>query len=424
MKVLADGRILMMGDCIVTVTNNLGQMTTAPQFCATRLQPDGTYDPTFGPGGVGYVRFDHFPGWPASSSLRDMILLHDGRVALVGKSVDGTAMLIAVMLADGTGVDPAVGSGAGFFSYQFGGTVSSGNRLREQPDGKILVAGQAIGVNGNNDLAIARFMPNFSSLDPDFGNTGYQTIAFDLGGPSGDNSDTASAVDLTSDGKIVVVGVGISSPAGSSDLRAAIEICRLTSTGQRDATFGASHDGRVHLTGQKVAAAFDALVDSSDRVVIGGTSSEDLVTTDWFVQRLAADGGADATFNGGAPQIFQIRENIAGPGQTLSRLALLPDGIVGVGPASRSNNSAQFYFGVARLNLDGSLDDGFGIHGRSFSSFAPSSYDDGVAGVAVTDRGIVVSGWGQLTASGTGSDQKFGVARLQYDRIFGNSFDN
>lgn len=424
---LPGGKMLLGGSCEYqdAVDPELFWST----FCVTQLLADGSYDGTFGPGGVGYIQFNRFPGWLRSTLLNDMIVLRDGRIALLGESygdsgVADPAFLLAILRSDGTALDSTIGAGAGFLRSTFAGKSGYGLNVVQQPDGKLLIAGEAIGVNGNEDFAAARLLADLSGLDSSFGSGGAQTVAFDLGGPSGDNSDVCGAVRLQSDGKIVMVGASITSAAGQPLTGAQISITRLNTDGTRDLAFGPSGDGRLHYTaGQTLAFALDAQIDAGDRIVVGGigAASIDATSTPWIIDRLSKDGGRDAAFNQGNPQALSPAP---GNGGTVRRIALTNDGIFAIGETPRSVGNSENYVAVVRLKLDGSLDFRFGNGGESYFSFTSTEdFDTEVSGIAVGNGGLMVAAT-QTQNLPEGYDiYKFAIGRLQYDQIFSYGFE-
>jgi uncharacterized delta-60 repeat protein len=423
-----DGKLLMGGTCGY-IDHDVPDYEVFT-FCVTQLNGDGTYDGNFGPGGLGYLQFDRFAGWPLNTDLVDMIVLHDGRIALLGYAVDdtfhSTQVLLAVLLADGSGLDTSV-AGTGFMQFQFGSATSAPSSFVQQADDKILVAGGATGINGNLDFAAARLLADLSGFDSTFGSNGSTTVAFDLGGPSGDNFDGCLAVRLQSDGKIVMVGYGTTSPAGQPLSGAEFEVTRLDSNGTRDLAFGGNGDGRLHYTvnGDAVAIATDVQIDAADRIVIGGVAEATVGATssEWVVDRLSRDGGRDATFNGGNPQHFYVLPGNAGQA---NRLALTNDGIFAVGQTPRTAGSSDppYYFAVARLNANGALDARFGGGGRSYGSFtATGDLDTSGIGIAVGNGGVMVAGTQEQASTGNGNTRKFAIGRLQYDQVFSDGFE-
>ena len=95
------------------------------------------------------------------------------------------------------------------FSFGNGGIVTTpimaatsarSHALAVQPDGKRILVGSIFAPSTGLDFALARFNPD-GSLDAGFGTAGRTTTDFSR------NDDTAYAVALQADGKIVVAGV-------------------------------------------------------------------------------------------------------------------------------------------------------------------------------------------------------------------------
>src|SRR5439155_5729866 len=93
-------------------------------------------------------------------------------------------------------LDPTFGTG-GSVIIPFdlnGGNYDQATSVLIQPDGKLLVGGQAVaGASGvSQDMELVRLNPN-GSFDTSFGNSGVVRIAFDLGGT---NQDEIAAMSL------------------------------------------------------------------------------------------------------------------------------------------------------------------------------------------------------------------------------------
>lgn len=426
MQVLPDGRLLLAGTCSKPEPPAIGNF---PKFCATRLRPDGSYDPSFGPGGVGYLRFDYFDsigGWPNNTSLQDAIRLRDGRMLFVGRPT-GPGIILAALKADGSALDPTVGGGGAQGFVQFSSDPPTAgapfntmgtSRLIEQSDGKILISGSDNGPTGNADFSVMRVLPDLSGVDTTFGTNGRQTVTFDLGGPSGINADSPSAMALQTDGNILLAGY-----AQLNGSTVNIAIARLLPNGQMDTSFGPDQDGRVHLAPASISVLTSVLVDRQKRIVIGGASGDPTNTYyEWLVNRLLPDGSQDPAFNGGSSQRFLIRTGVIGGSQVVKALTLQPDGkVLAVGSVSQGGDGSRQYWGVARLLDNGTLDPSFGIGGRSYASFGPSPYTDEGLAIAVADGGIMIAGNEQVgTATG---DFLFGIAKFQLDAIFVDGFE-
>ncbi|MEO8673004.1 MAG: hypothetical protein ABI411_16930 [Tahibacter sp.] len=427
LRIQPDGKLLMAGTCSKLETSN-GHTDPFPKFCATRLRADGSYDTGFGPGGVGYIRFDRFEaeGFPHNSRLSTVLRLEDGRLLFVGKGTEYGKILIAALKPDGSALDPEMADGAGFYEFQIGGVPSSVNVLLEQADGKILLIGQAIGPNGNDDMAVMRLLPDLS-IDMTFGNGGYRTVSFDLGGPPGDNSDVALSAALQIDGSIVLAGGALT----TSNTAAEIAIARLLPDGQLDPSFGPTHDGRVHAGYDMVSLAEAVRVDAQGRIVYAGVAQSSTISRG-VINRLLADGSQDPTFNaysiGGHPQLF-FASPIGGFsfGCLLYDLVVSADGSVfAAGTAIRNTSATTTYFMAVKLTAAGTFAPGneFGVSGMTYNTFAASaassSLDNGTS-IAIGNGGLMIGG---DSTNAAGDDVRFGVARLVLDRLFVNSFEN
>ena len=73
---------------------------------------------------------------------------------------------------------------------------------------------------------------------------------------------------------------------------------------------------------------------------------------------------------------------------------------------------------MSEITATGHLDASFGTNGTTSATFSPSDAYDFTGNVIVTGRGIVITG-----DAATNSNYEFGVARLNYEYIFGDSFE-
>lgn len=431
MRIQPDGKILMAGTCSKSEPSGSSTDLFA-KFCATRLNANGSYDTGFGPGGVGYLRFDRFEGsggWPHNSFLKDAIRLADGRIALVGVPTDGSAIIIGVLTADGSALDPGTAAGAGFFIWQYNAGNSTVATMQQQPDGKILVAGSATGPNGNPDMAIKRFLPDFS-IDTSFGNGGYQTVAFDLGGPSGDNTDGVNSITVQQDGRILLAGFSTT----TSGTLPSMSIARLLPNGQLDSSFGPNQDGRVHFSPTALSLLEGVVVDRQGRIGIVGAAyaSPSDTAPRCFMNRLLGDGSQDPDFNASAgPGSGQAQLFLASPisgsylGCVLTGVTVQNDSsLIAVGSAIRDTSGTTSFFTAVKLRPDGSFDPGFGDSGQIYNTFAQttsaSSIDNGWS-IAIANGGLMIGG---ASTDSAGTDVKFGIARVTLDEIFVGTFEN
>jgi uncharacterized delta-60 repeat protein len=205
-----------------------------------RLNPKGALDATFGTGGKVGVDFggDDFGLAIARQA--------DGRILVAGRSSAVGAVI--VRLRTNGALDPDF-DGDGRVTLP-GVPNGSARAVLVQPDGKIVVAGNA---NGSAVMTVTRLMPN-GSLDTSFDGDGTATIDF------GSLADRADDAVLQPDGKIVV--------AGSAQDSGGIAVARLNPNGAPDTTFGTGGKATVNF---RVAAFGNAVaLQPNGRIVVAG----------------------------------------------------------------------------------------------------------------------------------------------------------
>jgi uncharacterized delta-60 repeat protein len=404
---LSDGRIVVAGTC--------GSTT-----CIARLRSNGSFDPTFGPQGFGYVRFDQIAGTPPGNTLGfDMAVLADGRMAVLG-ALNGdlsSSLLIYLVKADGTALDTSNG-GSGFLGYPFGSRMvyTCACRIIAQADGALISIAAVEDVSGII-TGVSRVLPNIRGLDESFGTQGVTTIVFNIQGPVGGNTDSPAAIALQADGKILIGVNGLLANYASG-----LEFARLLTNGQRDMTFGTNGDGRFVLTDPAHSLMVTNIVaDSRQRLVFAASQENgvDEIGTDFnaMVGRLTSSGVLDTSFNGSGTYAFQPI-GTSGRFQSVQSVAVTSDSIIAASQVPRTVGDEFTYFAVTRLNTNGSPSAAFGGAGTVYFPFISNSVSDRPATVLVTKLGIFVSGDTRNAAG----DSIIGVARLQYDHVFADSF--
>jgi uncharacterized delta-60 repeat protein len=455
------------------VTSQVLALAAAMFVSSSAVAADGDLDPTFGTGGFTLTGLTaagfELPAKP--------IVQPDGKVLICSTVAtggpSGNDMFIARFNADGspdTGFDFD-----GQVTVDFAGRGDGCNALALQADGKIVAVGTSTDTTPNADFAVARVNAD-GSLDPTFGaGTGTALVPFDLGG---NNSDTAGAVTMQADGKILVAGWAVVAP-GNYDFA----VVRLLPDGTRDTTFNST--GRVTVAfdfpGTDGVDQADAImVDDAGRIVLGGVAETQPSSFGFALARLlpngqldhnfSADGRATIDFDLGATmselsyqsiltrdgKIVMVGQADAGSGSTtngdVAIARVLPDGspdaTFGIGgkvvvPFDQVTNGGDVATGVVedaagrlvvvgasvvdgtnfytrsfalRLMSDGSLDQSFGTFGKKVYNFDGDS--DLATGVALQGTQAIMAG---LTTSGSDTDNF--VARLEVDLIFAGGFD-
>ncbi|MDP9491013.1 MAG: PASTA domain-containing protein [Actinomycetota bacterium] len=388
-------------------------------FPALLLAARGDLDPTFGSGGK--LRTD-FGGSEIGSSVA---VQRDKRVVVAGDRLNPDSsgdFVLARYTANGR-LDPSF-DGDGKVETDFGGGVDGAFDVQIQGDGKIVAAGRGVPTFElvAADFALARYRTD-GSLDPTFGKDGKVVTTFQT-----DSIDSASAVLIQADGKIVAGG-GTRGDVSTSDFA----LARYLPDGGLDPSFGSG--GRVitpissaadHLfdlafqaDGKLVAAGWsfqgggphialarydqDGILDRSfdgDGIVIASFRSAGahilvqrdgklLVTGGGEVTRFSADGSLDGSFGEGG----RARSGNVGAFAT----ALQPDGKILVIGTVVTGSSPSGDFGVARLTGSGRLDSSYGRQGSVVTQFSSGSDDQALDGVLLPDGKLVVSGMSNAT---------------------------
>ena len=177
-----------------------GKIVASSDNALARYDADGTLDDTFGVGGIVATGIDADSCFP--SDANDLVLQPDGSIVVVGL-VSGTGGFIdkdvAMQRYDAAGnLDLGFGD-QGTVTTDLSGSRDCAYGVTLQPDGKIVVAGEANGV----DVAVLRY-DAAGTPDPTFGTGGTGFVTTDIGGAVGSELDVATDLTLDGDGNIVV----------------------------------------------------------------------------------------------------------------------------------------------------------------------------------------------------------------------------
>ncbi len=189
--------------------------------------------------------------------------------------------------------------------------------------GRLYAGGCFFDYNGTLIGTTTRLNPN-GSWDPTFLLTG------------GGFNNCSAGLAITSSGKIMVDD-GFQTYNGTTVSYAA----RLNSDGTLDTTFLPTGTGLSN-------PANSLAIDSSGKIVVGGTFTNYNGTNEYHVARLNTDGSLDATFT----------PTGTGLNNTVEAVAFDSSGKIVVGGTFTSYNGTNEYY-VARLNTNGSLDAAF-----------------------------------------------------------------
>ncbi len=378
----------------------------------------GDLDPSFGTNGKVITNVSGCSNCPESASSANAAAIQtDGKIVAAGfSSTFGPGIALARYNLDGS-LDTTFGS-SGIVNIVLvpGG---SANAVAIDTEGKIVVAGvSTVRDSGSQDFTLIKLNSD-GSLDTSFGSGGIVTTNF------GDrNSDSANAIAIQSDGKIVAAGSSFFN--GLSDFA----LARYNTDGSLDTSFG---------TGGKVLTDFNngsndvvnaVAIQIDGRIVLAGFSNaidpSGFPAGDFALARYNTDGILDTSF-GTEGKVLTNFIFIAAPSNggddAANGVAIQKDGkILAAGffklPVGGVGLPTGGGFALARYNTDGSLDPSFGSGGNVMTVFTGDGSSDVANGIAIQSDGKIVAAGVSLV---NGSDE-FALARYDSDGSLDPSF--
>ncbi len=262
-----------------------------------------------------------------------------------------------------------------------------------QTNGKIVAVGRAVTRHYYGKFALARYRTN-GTLDPAFGGDGIVATNF------AKREDSASAVAIQSDGKIVA--------AGSADVTALdgwFALARYDTDGTRDASFGVDGKVTTNFTTSDDRAS-DVAIQTDDKIVVVGSTGPGR----FAIARYDTSGSLDPTFGGDGV----VTTNVTSGYDSATSVAIDTDGNIVV--AGYGGGGA---FVVVRYATDGTLDPTFGGDGAVTTNLT-SGFDIANALAIDADGKIVVAGEAGFCCELTGG---FGLVRYNTDGTLDSTFD-
>jgi len=366
-----------------TISLNVTQPTNAPVIL---IQPTNRTVFLGGPAGFAVTAGGAVPlyyqwtkgGMPVPGATNKMLVLDPaqysdaGSFSVLVSNLAGTVFSTSAFLTVNT---PVAGDVVSFGpGSSIDGPVEA---IAVQPNGKILIGGDFTAVNGTPRSRVARLNAD-GTLDQIF-----------MNGLSGANAAVTS-VALQTNGTVLIGGY-FDTINGTARNR----IARLNADGSLDTGFQNGMSGADGPVYQVTALAEGKVLIGGPFVTVNGAARP-------FLARLNADGSLDTGFLNG----------LSGPDNTVASIALQPDGKILVGGVF-TNFNGQSRNLIARLNSDGTLDDGF--------QNGMSGVNDWVFSIALQPDGKVLLGGLFTTANGVSRNR---VARLNTDGGLDVSFQN
>lgn len=236
-----DGKIIVVG-----MNNN--------DFAVIRYNTDGSLDTTFNTTGIVYtdIAGDYDQAWGVA-------LQPDGKIVVVGLGGSATSSHnFTVVRYNANGSLDTTFNTTGIVTMALSTNFDESIKVAIQSDGKIVVIGRTDNDNTNYDFAVVRFT-SAGALDTTFNSTGIVIT------PIGAVGDTAMGVVIQPDGKLVIAGYAGMGATGSD-----ITVVRYNTNGSLDTSFGTngivtSDFGSIYESASALA------LQSDGKIVVAGS---------------------------------------------------------------------------------------------------------------------------------------------------------
>jgi uncharacterized delta-60 repeat protein len=200
------------------------------QVTIAQYETNGSLDLSFGTNGITTTSIG-----AGDSAAYGLALQTDGKIVVAGFAIGtGSNYVFAVARYTVAGVPDASFDTDGVLTTNIGGVDDAASAIVIQPDGKILVAGQSLQVS-DYDLALVRYNPD-GSPDAGFGAAGITLTDLNAG-----SDDFGTALQLQPDNKILFTGYTNTGIGSFSDFA----IVRYTAAGIPDVSFGIGFNGQT-----------------------------------------------------------------------------------------------------------------------------------------------------------------------------------
>jgi uncharacterized delta-60 repeat protein len=314
------------------------------------------------------------------------------------------------VLAHDGDLDRAFGIGGRVRYEDFSRSSLSAGASAIQSDGKIIVAGSIGVTTASADFVLTRFKPD-GSLDTAFGIAG--TVTTDFG-----QRDSATAIAIQPDGKILAAGVATNSTQD-------VALARYNSDGSLDLTFGVGGKVTSDFSGLHESAGALA-IQSDGKIVTAGLVTQGGINSDFELVRFNPNGSLDITFGIDG----KVTTDFLGRSDAARALAIQSDGRIVAAGMMVVPPSGTPYSGLlsgrgalVRYHKDGSLDTTFGTGGKVITEILGTSE---VNAISIQSDGKIIAAGRSVSVNAiflpgpTGID--FGLVRYNEDGSLDTTF--
>jgi uncharacterized delta-60 repeat protein len=341
-ETIANGVIAQSDGKIIVVGSTGPRDNPSTDFFVARFNADGSMDRSFGVGGV--VRTDVSKG--GADVAYGVIVGGNGKITVVGSAVEGSETEAAIVRYNPNGTVDTSFSGDGIRTTGYAGRADIAYDVLIDSAGRIVFAGGT-----GSDFLVGRLKSN-GDKDTSFNGDGLDQAGF--GG-----TEAARGVAVLPNGNIVAGG-STTNGAGGSDFAA---VLYNPTTGNRVSGFGTDGKRKVDLFGQ-FDAAWGVAVDSSGRIVLGGTTDVGFNDSIAAVRLNPTNAALDTSFGGDGIVIAASGDRIGSDAEgggvyTAGNVVTIAGGWL----FDADTQSPQRESTVARFTSSGTTDNSYGPGG-------------------------------------------------------------
>jgi uncharacterized delta-60 repeat protein len=347
-------------------------------FTIARLKPNGKPDKSFSDDGV--ASFD-LEGINLDDDCTAVAVRKDGKVVALANVADSASTHMAIVRLRPNGELDGSFKGGGWSIIHFPSTATTpasyASGVTLEPNGQIVVTGQAVVGEGNHQGAVARLRPN-GGFDNSFSKDGRATFSYQ-------GSTQGGFADAAIQGHKIVLAGNASTPSGIRWV-----VFRLKANGSLDKSFAGDGSEAAGPGGLPVGVA----ATSHGRIVVGGSTQPG----SYFglaAVRLLPDGKPDKSFSGDGTTTVTIKAGSISGGELA-----LQGGKVVLGGALSFGDEGYF---VARLTKTGGLDKSFDGDGKVTLYYTPTTSNDELRALATGPGGRIVGAGTSYVPSAPGS---------------------
>jgi uncharacterized delta-60 repeat protein len=318
------------GDIVVVGSSAATDGTYPQEFALARYNPAGTLDTSFGNNGFAK---DDVTGQKQTSVADSALIDADGNIVVGGT---GNSEFALARFTPIGALDTSFGTN-GVTLTQFGTTKDTITSLAFDPSNEIVAAGQAIDSTKGSFIALALYTTS-GNLDTGFGSSGLVQQQFTL-------NDTANAVAVQPDGKIVVAGQG--APGD-------FELARFTTTGLVDTGFGNNGFVLTHVGNQ--SAAYGMVLQPDAKIDVVGVADSTFAAARYYI----GDPNGDFQFSASTYTVPMLNGSVT---IEVDR----ENGSLGTATVNYATSDGTAQSGVEYTGVSGTLTFGPGVTQQTFT---------------------------------------------------------